>query len=278
MSTPSTHNTRFDFSSLFLKGMANAAILRWDGGSGAGLHSVHSQRGGGSRGVLAPAPNRAWHTAGTSSYSTLAGITGDGLTTSYSVSGALFRLQNKALPRRARTLLEAGAVPGKRARERGKVRLGQLPANYQRETGKSWLRKCHVAARWAEGPVEGLTHPQPRKDCDKHREEGRSPLARPQWAEKGGSRQDSQNPVLLTDCRDTDSGPALAQHVSVLPVSKPLACDSLTIPGSSLACVTEGPWCRSSGGLAELRQQGHQSSQTEEFLALCKIKFHHKKE
>lgn len=95
---------------------------------------------------------------------------------------------------------------------------------------------------------------------------------------RGEAGKTPGTPSSLLAVGDTDSSPALAQHVSILPVSKPLACDSLTIPGSSLACVTKGPWCRSSGGLAELRQQGHQSSQTEEFLALCKVKFHHKKE
>lgn len=76
--------------------------------------------------------------------------------------------------------------------------------------GKSWLWKCHVAARWEEG--HGSDVPTVTEGLVTNTEEGvhrrRSPVAHPQCAEKGRSRQDSQNHLLLTDSfQETNSVP-----------------------------------------------------------------------
>lgn len=91
--------------------------------------------------------------------------------------------------------------------------------------------------------MDGLTRPQPWKDWSHKQKRGpRSalPWLTPHVQRKGGANAALSEPRPLPDHWDTDSGSALAQHVPILPVSKPFASDSLTIPGSFPACVTKG--------------------------------------
>lgn len=112
---------------------------------------------------------------------------------------------------------------------------------------KNWLSRCHVATRWEEGHTGGRGHPQTWRDwLQTPRTKVRTLSPHPPGSalvrregEKWTGTPSKPLPFLLTAylLRAAPTLPS-ASTAPFLLVSKPVASDSLTIPGSFPACIS----------------------------------------